>query len=108
MPMTGARILHTIGSTRAGGREPGRASLITGAGRGFSSGADLRDVSGGQTTPAGHPGGSRTLTERYHPIMELIREIPKPVIGTVNGPAVGIGCSLALCCDLIVAAESAY
>jgi 2-(1,2-epoxy-1,2-dihydrophenyl)acetyl-CoA isomerase len=85
-----------------------RAVVITGAGRGFSSGADLRDVSGGWTTPEGHPDVYRTLTERYHPIMELIREIPKPVIGAVNGPAVGIGCSLALCCDLIVAAESAY
>jgi 2-(1,2-epoxy-1,2-dihydrophenyl)acetyl-CoA isomerase len=85
-----------------------RAVVITGAGRGFSSGADLRDVGGGETTPDGRPDVYRTLTERYHPIMREIREMPKPVIGSVNGPAVGIGCSLALCCDLIVAAESAY
>jgi 2-(1,2-epoxy-1,2-dihydrophenyl)acetyl-CoA isomerase len=85
-----------------------RAVLITGAGRAFSSGADLRDVSGGETTADGHPNVYRTLTERYHPIMHAIRELPKPVIGAVNGPAVGIGCSLALCCDLILAAESAY
>jgi 2-(1,2-epoxy-1,2-dihydrophenyl)acetyl-CoA isomerase len=50
----------------------------------------------------------RTLTERYHPIMKAIREMPKPVLASVNGAAVGIGCSLALCCDLIVASESAY
>jgi 2-(1,2-epoxy-1,2-dihydrophenyl)acetyl-CoA isomerase len=50
----------------------------------------------------------KTLTERYHPIMHAIRELPKPVLAVVNGPAVGIGCSLALCCDLILAAESAY
>jgi 2-(1,2-epoxy-1,2-dihydrophenyl)acetyl-CoA isomerase len=82
--------------------------VIAGAGRGFSSGADLKDISGGETTPNGRPDVYKTLTERYHPIMQLIREMPKPVVAAVNGPAVGIGCSLALCCDLIVAAESAY
>jgi 2-(1,2-epoxy-1,2-dihydrophenyl)acetyl-CoA isomerase len=85
-----------------------RAVLITGAGRAFSSGADLKDISGGESTPDGRPDVYKTLTERYHPIMQTIREMPKPVIGAVNGPAVGIGCSLALCCDLILAAESAY
>jgi 2-(1,2-epoxy-1,2-dihydrophenyl)acetyl-CoA isomerase len=85
-----------------------RAVLITGAGRAFSSGADLKDFSGGQTTPNGRPDVYKTLTERYHPIMHAIREMPKPVVAAVNGAAVGIGCSLALCCDLIVAAESAY
>jgi 2-(1,2-epoxy-1,2-dihydrophenyl)acetyl-CoA isomerase len=85
-----------------------RAVVITGAGRAFSSGADLKDMSGGWTTPDGRPDVYRTLTERYHPIMEAVREMPKPVIAAVNGPAAGIGCSLALCCDLILAAESAY
>ncbi len=85
-----------------------RAVLITGAGRAFSSGADLKDVGGGFTTEDGRPDVYRTLTERYHPIMKAIREVPKPVVAAVNGPAVGIGCSLALCCDLILAAESAY
>ncbi len=90
------------------GEESVRAVLITGAGRAFSSGADLRDISGGFTTADGRPDVYRTLTERYHPIMKTIREMPKPVIAAVNGPAVGIGCSLALCSDLILAAESAY
>jgi 2-(1,2-epoxy-1,2-dihydrophenyl)acetyl-CoA isomerase len=85
-----------------------RAVVVTGAGRAFSSGADLKDISGGDTTPEGRPDVYKTLTERYHPIMHAIREIPKPVIAAVNGPAVGIGCSLALCSDLILAAESAY
>jgi 2-(1,2-epoxy-1,2-dihydrophenyl)acetyl-CoA isomerase len=85
-----------------------RAVVLTGAGRAFSSGADLKDIGGGQTTPDGRPDVYRTLTELYHPIMHVVREMPKPVVAAVNGPAVGIGCSLALCCDLIVAAESAY
>jgi 2-(1,2-epoxy-1,2-dihydrophenyl)acetyl-CoA isomerase len=85
-----------------------RSVTITGAGRAFSSGADLKDISGGDTAPDGRPDVYKTLTERYHPIMHAIREMPKPVLASVNGPAVGIGCSLALCCDLIIAAQSAY
>src|SRR5215212_6007172 len=62
--------------------------------------ADLRDVSG-ETTPDGHPDVRKALTERYHPIIVGLRTMPKPVIAAVHGPAVGIGCSLALCSDLI-------
>ena len=83
-----------------------RAVMLTGAGRGFSSGADLK--AGFEPAADGHPDVYTTLTQRYHPIMVGIREMPKPVLGAVNGPAVGIGCSLAICSDLIVAAESAY
>jgi 2-(1,2-epoxy-1,2-dihydrophenyl)acetyl-CoA isomerase len=86
-----------------------RAVMITGAGRGFSSGADLKDMgSQDDRTPEGHPDVRTTLTERYHPIITGIRHMPKPVLAAVNGPAVGIGCSLALASDLIVASESAY
>ena len=85
-----------------------RTVVLTGAGRAFSSGADLKDVSGGDLTPEGRPDVYKVLTERYHPIMHAIRELGKPVLASVNGPAVGIGCSLALCCDLIVAAQSTY
>jgi 2-(1,2-epoxy-1,2-dihydrophenyl)acetyl-CoA isomerase len=85
-----------------------RAVRIAGSGRAFSSGADLKDISGDDLTPEGRPNVYGVLTERYHPIMHAIREMGKPVVAAVNGPAVGIGCSLALCCDLVVAAESAY
>src|SRR6478609_8488372 len=84
-----------------------RAVMITGAGRAFSSGADLRDITS-DTTPSGRPNVQKVLEERYHPIIETIRSMPKPVIAAVNGPAVGIGCSLALASDLIVAARSSY
>jgi len=84
-----------------------RAVVITGAGRAFSSGADLKDF-GVETTPEGRPNVYKVLTERYHPIMHAIRELPLPVVACVNGPAAGIGCSLALCCDLVIASQSAY
>jgi 2-(1,2-epoxy-1,2-dihydrophenyl)acetyl-CoA isomerase len=83
-----------------------RALLITGAGRGFSSGADLKEQR--SADDGGMPDLSARLKEIYHPIITALREMPKPVVAAVNGPAVGIGCSLALAADLIVAAESAY
>ncbi|HZL48308.1 MAG TPA: enoyl-CoA hydratase [Solirubrobacteraceae bacterium] len=94
---------------RVAENDAARAVVLTGAGRAFSSGADLKDTGDGvDLTPEGRPDVYKALTERYHPIMHAIRDLEKPVIASVNGPAVGIGCSLALCCDLIVAAESSY
>jgi 2-(1,2-epoxy-1,2-dihydrophenyl)acetyl-CoA isomerase len=96
--------LDLLAALNAAAEDPGvRAVLIAGAGRAFSSGADLR---GG-----GHSSGQDIydrLTKQYHPIMVSIRQMPKPVVSAVHGPAAGIGVSLALVCDLIVAAESAY
>jgi 2-(1,2-epoxy-1,2-dihydrophenyl)acetyl-CoA isomerase len=83
-----------------------RVVVVTGAGRAFSSGADLK--AGFDRTPEGHPDVQAALTGRYHPIITGIRRMPKPVLAAVNGPAVGIGCSLALACDLVIARESAY
>jgi len=88
--------------------ESARAVVVTGAGRAFSSGADLKDIGGREVTPAGRPDVRLALTERYHPIVTGIRRMPKPVVAAVNGPAVGIGLSLALAADLVVAKESAY
>jgi 2-(1,2-epoxy-1,2-dihydrophenyl)acetyl-CoA isomerase len=88
--------------------EPGvRAVLITGAGRGFSSGADLK--AGFDPHPDdGMPDIRKELHELYHPIIAGVRHLEKPVVAAVNGPAVGIGASLAFACDLVLAAESAF
>ena len=50
----------------------------------------------------------KELHDVYHPAILGIRRLPKPVVAAVNGPAVGIGCSLAIACDLVIAAESAF
>jgi 2-(1,2-epoxy-1,2-dihydrophenyl)acetyl-CoA isomerase len=83
-----------------------RAVVLSGAGRGFSSGADLRG--GFALTPTGKPDLYGRLSKVYNPVIIGVRELPKPVVAAVNGGAVGVGASLALACDLIVAAESAY
>jgi 2-(1,2-epoxy-1,2-dihydrophenyl)acetyl-CoA isomerase len=83
-----------------------RAVIVTGAGRGFSSGADLK--AGFEPAEDGKPDIRKELHELYHPVIAGIRRLPKPVVAAVNGPAVGIGCSLALACDLVMAAESAF
>jgi len=83
-----------------------RALLITGAGRGFSSGADLKE--GFDAAEDGMPDIRKELDELYHPIIAGVRRLEKPVVAAVNGPAVGIGASLAFACDLVLAAESAF
>jgi 2-(1,2-epoxy-1,2-dihydrophenyl)acetyl-CoA isomerase len=79
-----------------------RCVYITGAGKAFSAGQDLAEV----VDPNG-PGMSRILSEHYNPIVERIRKLEKPVVAAVNGVAAGAGANIALCCDIVVAAQSA-
>lgn len=83
-----------------------RALVLTGAGRGFSSGADLKQALswGADARIDLHA----PLREIFHPLILRLRTVAKPVIAAVHGGAVGFGCSLALAADIVVMAQSAY
>ncbi|MGN6269200.1 MAG: enoyl-CoA hydratase-related protein [Sphingomonas sp.] len=83
-----------------------RAVLLSGAGRGFCSGADVAGGALGSDNP-----GEATflaLTGHYNPLMETLAGLAVPVVSAVRGPAAGIGCSLALAADFCVASDTAY
>lgn len=79
-----------------------RCIYLTGAGKGFCAGQDLAEV----VDPNG-PGMQKILSEHYNPIIQRLRNIPKPVIAAVNGVAAGAGANIALACDIVVATRSA-
>lgn len=86
----------------SGGDESCRVIVLTGAGRAFCAGQDLSEA----IAPDG-PGIKKIVEEHYNPIITLIRETPKPVLGMINGVAAGAGCNIALACDITFAAEDA-
>jgi len=82
-----------------------RAVVLTGTGRGFCVGQDLREHI--SLLEAGDPAPLDTVVRHYNPIVTLLAEMPKPVIAAVNGMAAGAGAGLAFACDLRFAAKSA-
>ena len=80
-----------------------RAIVLTGNGKAFCAGQDLKEV----TDPELNPGFRKILEEHYNPIIQKIRTIEKPIVAAVNGVAAGAGANIALACDIVVAAESA-
>ncbi|MDP7568070.1 MAG: enoyl-CoA hydratase-related protein, partial [Flavobacteriales bacterium] len=79
-----------------------RAILITATGKAFCAGQDL-----GEATDPNGPELTKIVQEHYNPIIKKIRNIEKPIVAAVNGVAAGAGASIALCCDIVVATESA-
>ncbi len=100
------RELHAALSAIAGD-DAVRAVVLTGAGRGFCSGADLKGMAEIPLLPSGRPDLGHLLEDVYNPLVLLMREMPQPIVAAVNGIAAGIGCSFALACDHVVAARSA-
>lgn len=82
-----------------------RALLLTGAGRGFCAGQDLNDRDPSKLD--GPPDLGHTVRTHYAPLVRLIRSLPFPVVCAVNGVAAGAGVSVALACDIVLAAEEA-
>ena len=87
-----------------------RSVVLTGEGRGFCSGANLAGGGPAAREPEadGRPDAGSALERYYNPFVTLMRDFPMPVVTAVNGAAAGVGCSLALMGDLVVAGESAY
>ena len=90
---------------RAGQDNGVRAVLLTGAGRAFCAGQDLGDRDPRKGGPK--PDLGVTLGTYYNPLIRALRALPKPVVAAVNGVAAGAGASIALACDIVLAAESA-
>ena len=78
-----------------------RVVVLTGEGKAFCSGQDLKASQGQKRSFLD------SLHKRYNPIVRAMRNLPKPIIGRLNGVAAGAGCSIALACDLIIASDEA-
>lgn len=83
-----------------------RALLVTGNGRAFCSGADL--AARGSSTISGGAASYSALQLHYNPMIMALWNCPVPVISAVRGPAAGVGCSIALAADFVIAAKSGY
>jgi 2-(1,2-epoxy-1,2-dihydrophenyl)acetyl-CoA isomerase len=79
-----------------------RCVYITGAGKAFCAGQDISELVGDHKIEL-----KQILSEHYNPIVKRIRNLPKPVVAAVNGVAAGAGANIALCCDVVIASESA-
>jgi 2-(1,2-epoxy-1,2-dihydrophenyl)acetyl-CoA isomerase len=83
-----------------------RALVVTGEGRAFCSGASL--TGGGMRAPGGAFDAGAALESHYNPLMLQLRDLPMPFVTAVHGAAAGVGCSIGLMGDLIVADATAY
>jgi 2-(1,2-epoxy-1,2-dihydrophenyl)acetyl-CoA isomerase len=101
--LTGPMLVDLLAAFRRVGRDRSiRAVVLTGAGRAFCAGQDLKERLAPDALPL-----AVVVRERYNPIISAMRSLDQPIVGAINGVAAGAGASLALACDVRVAAESA-
>jgi 2-(1,2-epoxy-1,2-dihydrophenyl)acetyl-CoA isomerase len=93
-------LLHAFGVVAAD--DGVRAVVLTGVGRAFCAGQDLRERLEPEALPL-----AEEIRRRYNPIVRAMRALPKPIVGAINGVAAGAGASLAFACDIRIAAEGA-
>ncbi len=99
----------TMAIEAAGHDDHVRVVIITGVGdKAFCSGADLKEGFANAPSTGGTLSLGDSLRTNYHPMIRAMRNLPKPVIGRINGVAAGAGCSLALACDVVVCTDEAY
>lgn len=92
-----------LAALRDAARDPEvRVVVLTGAGRAFSAGQDLKERQGPDVDDLG-----TELRKRYNPIILAMRRLEKPIVGAINGVAAGAGMSLALACDIVIASDRA-
>ena len=100
-------LAEVFGKIAAGG-EGARAVVLTGEGRGFCSGANLSGRADPPPPGTAPRGAGDALETHYNPFVTLMRDFPMPIVTAVNGAAAGVGCSMALMGDIVIAGESAY
>ena len=84
-----------------------RAVLLTGAGRGFCAGGDVRGMQERESSDSVLNVAFRTVRTEAQEIVHSMLDLQKPLVGAINGPAVGLGSTIALLCDVVIASERA-
>src|SRR5437867_5847371 len=93
---------------RPASSDPGTSVMVLcGAGKGFCSGGDLKEMAAGLAQPPAPAGALVDILRNFHDVVSFLQRVDKPVVAAIHGPAVGAGMSIALACDLRVASEDA-
>lgn len=110
MNAAGMDVVEELSLALEKAEDDARCTILTGEGRGFCSGANLStpSLAGGGPKPVRKPDAGSALDTHYNPLIKAMRKHSHPIITAVNGAAAGVGCSIALMGDFIIASDKAY